>query len=603
MSAFRASAWLPSVRWLLMAACVLGLAANANGEETARGWRETNSFAAPEARQAAAVDQRFVYAIASDVVAKYDRASGHLLARSQGAATHLNSGFLADDKLYLAHSNYPARPEHSEIKVLDPATMRLSTWHDFDASEGSLTWCVRVGDAWWCNFAYYGDENAKSYVAKFIDWQEVARWTYPPQVLVAFGQKSSSGGIWRDGRLLVTGHDEREIHVLELPAEGHVLTFIATVAAPFTGQGIAADPPTGGLVGIDRAKRRVVLAMLDNERPAPTWKACLAQPAAWYATREAVRIADQVLLYQRACGGWQKNVDMAAPLDEAAQARLRATRSESGTIDNGATHTQIRFLAREATATDEPRFREGTLAGIDYLLAAQYPSGGWPQVFPNPTGYRQHITFNDNAMTGALEVLRDVALGKRDFEFVDEARRTQAAAAVRRGIECILKCQIVVDGRPTVWCAQHDRDTFAPATARSYELPSFSGAESVGVVRFLMQIDEPSPAVIVSIEGAVDWFERARLNGIRTEIRQDASLPRGWDKVVVEDPQAPPLWARFYDLKTNRPFFCSRDGVPREHLAEIDYERRTGYAWYVTSPADLLARDYARWKQRWRSQP
>jgi hypothetical protein len=32
------------------------------------------------------------------------------------------------------------------------------------------------------------------------------------------------------------------------------------VAAPFTGQGIAPDPVSGGLVGIDRKNRQILLA-------------------------------------------------------------------------------------------------------------------------------------------------------------------------------------------------------------------------------------------------------------------------------------------------------------------------------------------------------
>ena len=43
-----------------------------------------------------------------------------------------------------------------------------------------------------------------------------------------------------------------------------------------------------------------------------TWAQCLQQPRAWYKTEDAIRIADNVLLYQRESGGWPKNIDMAA---------------------------------------------------------------------------------------------------------------------------------------------------------------------------------------------------------------------------------------------------------------------------------------------------
>ena len=79
------------------------------------------------------------------------------------------------------------------------------------------------------------------------------------------------------------------------------------------------------------------------EKPV-AWKQCLQQPPAWYGGAEAVRIADNVLFYQRAAGGWHKNVDMAVPLDEAARTRLRAEREQKdGTIDNGATNQTTAF--------------------------------------------------------------------------------------------------------------------------------------------------------------------------------------------------------------------------------------------------------------------
>ncbi|MBX3413551.1 MAG: hypothetical protein KF708_12745 [Pirellulales bacterium] len=253
----------PYARGLLVAILALSNSAFAADNVATHDWHETHSFAAPEARQAAAADERYVYAISSTTVAQHDRETGKLIARSHPPAKHLNSGFFHEGQLYLAHSNYPAKPEQSEIKRLDLATLKLTTWHDFGASDGSLTWCVRdVAGAWWCNFAYYGEDNTKTYVARLVDGQEKGRWTYPARVVQAFGQKSSSGGVWYHGKLLVTGHDERELHILELPADVATgeLRHVATVKAPFTGQGIAIDPVTDGLLGIDRGKRRVIFA-------------------------------------------------------------------------------------------------------------------------------------------------------------------------------------------------------------------------------------------------------------------------------------------------------------------------------------------------------
>jgi PelA/Pel-15E family pectate lyase len=294
-----------------------------------------------------------------------------------------------------------------------------------------------------------------------------------------------------------------------------------------------------------------------------------------------LRTAANVLSYQSPHGGWPKNVDMEKRSYRGDPARLEPT------FDNGATHGHLRFVARAFKATGDARFAKAFEKGLDYVFAAQYPNGGWPQIFPLKGGYANHITFNDNAMIGVMQLLKEVAAGK-GFDFVDAPRRERARAAVERGVECILRCQIAVEGAPAVWCAQHDERTLEPRPARSYEKASLSGGESAGIVLFLMDLEKPSPAVVRAIEGACAWFERRKLTGIRV-------VRKGDDKVVVEDTGAPPLWARFYDMATGKPIFCGRHGVIKERLADIERERRTGYAWYVDSGAAVLAR-WSAWR-------
>lgn len=65
------------------------------------------------------------------------------------------------------------------------------------------------------------------------------------------------------------------------------------------------------------------------------------------------------------------------------------------------------------------------------------------------------------------------------------------------------------------------------------------------------------------------------------------------------DPTGAPLWARFYEIGANRPIFSGRDGVVKYSLQEIEAERRADYQCYVTTPANLLARDYPAWRTRW----
>jgi len=314
---------------------------------------------------------------------------------------------------------------------------------------------------------------------------------------------------------------------------------------------------------------------------------------------EAVRLAETMLLHQRDNGGWPKNYDEDQALTDAEKAGILAQKSrDDTTFDNGATHSEVRHLAKVYQSTPETRYKEAALKGIEFMLRAQYANGGWPQFYPKSKGYSRHITFNDNAMIGVMRTLRDITRRESEFAFVGEDLRARAAAAVEKAIPCILKCQIVVNGKKTAWCAQHDEKTLAPAKARSYELPSLSGSESVGIIRFLMGIDRPAPEIVEAIQAAVTWFDEAKLEGIREIRREDPTLPKGWDKVVVQDTSAPPMWARFYEIGTNKPIFCSRDGIPRATLAEISYERRNGYSWLGHYAANLLAKDYPAWRKK-----
>ena len=324
-----------------------------------------------------------------------------------------------------------------------------------------------------------------------------------------------------------------------------------------------------------------------------TIDALAGRPDAWPASDEGRRVLDNVVSWQQPSGGWWKAYDVrTAPPDDAAPAH-----DGRSTFDNDATWSELRLLARAVTLVGDARHRAAFDRGLRATLDSQYANGGFPQRFPPPPDYGRHVTFNDDAMTNVLRLLRDVAAGESPFAFVDHAVREEAADAFDRGIACILSAQVVIDGKPTVWCAQHDADTLAPAAARSYELPSLSGGESADVVLLLMSIDEPSDAVKDAVVAAIDWYERAKLTGVRLERFDDADAPRGFDVRLVADADAPPLWGRFYDLDTGRVFFADRDGVKVDSLDQIGVERRTGYAWLRPFGAKLLAA-YPVWAER-----
>lgn len=320
----------------------------------------------------------------------------------------------------------------------------------------------------------------------------------------------------------------------------------------------------------------------------------------WYGSNEAVRIADNVLLYQRTTGGWPANVDMSRELTEEQKSKVRMAKERAdSTLDNGASHTHVDYLARVYNATNQERFREAFFRGLDYLLKAQYANGGWPQTYPSLRGYSKFITFNDGAMIGAMAVLRDIAGNRAPYAFVDENRREKAGRAVQEGIQCILKCQIVVAGRRTAWCQQHDDKTLQPRPARAFEPAAITACESVGIVEFLMSIDNPRQEIIDAVQNAAAWFDNVKIMGIRQVSKPDESQERGFDKVIVADPTATPIWARFYEIGANRPIFGDRDGKVYSAMSQISAERRTGYSWYGDWPADMLRKHYPLWRGRW----
>jgi PelA/Pel-15E family pectate lyase len=334
-----------------------------------------------------------------------------------------------------------------------------------------------------------------------------------------------------------------------------------------------------------------------------SWKQVATRmPADWYGSDDAKKVAENVLLTQKDIGGWAKNKPYHHIFTEAEKAAFIKSKSEIGaTFDNNSTITELRFLAKVYTNIKDERYKKAFDKGLDYIFAAQYQNGGWPQFFPFRTGksvsYASHITYNDDAMVNTMRFLEEIYTNDKDFTAmqVSDTVKEKAKISFNKGVDCILKTQIVVDGKPTVWCAQHDEVTLAPANARKYELASFSSSESVNIVNMLMNIHHPSKQLIASIDGAVKWFQDHKIEGIRIDHEIDKDGKK--NLIVVPDASAEPVWGRFYDLETGKAYFCDRDGIKKSSIAEIGYERRNGYGWYTTSPSKLFEK-YPKWKAK-----
>lgn len=327
---------------------------------------------------------------------------------------------------------------------------------------------------------------------------------------------------------------------------------------------------------------------LEAPRAAPSSPGFFLQPHMtdeWFRTEEARRVADAIVSFQTPTGGWSKRVALERPRRRGESWASEGNQTWIGTFDNGATTEQMRFLARVVRAQDDPRYRAAFLKGLEYILEAQYPNGCWPQIYPLAGSYHDAVTFNDDAMVNILRVLEEVARG--EVAFVPEAARRRARSSLERGVECILAAQVVVDGRRTVWGAQHDPLTLVPVKARAYEPASLSGRESARIVDFLMSLETADPRVAQAVRGAVQWFRETALYG--------------YDYTMAEGrrarPGAGPLWARFYEIGTNRPIFGNRQGEVLYDYEQVDEERKAHYAWYTDEPTGTLRR-YEAWARR-----
>ncbi|MEN3323159.1 pectate lyase [Mariniflexile soesokkakense] len=323
-----------------------------------------------------------------------------------------------------------------------------------------------------------------------------------------------------------------------------------------------------------------------------------------YDESDYTKIADNMLLFQRDNGGWPKNYDMRAILTPEQVNKVVNTKNMlHTTFDNATTYTHIYYLAQVYTATKIEKYKDAFLRGMDFVLKAQYTNGGWPQYYPLEKNYSRHITFNDGAYMGIMDVLQQIMDNNPDFSFVDTDLKAKVTKAYTKGLECILKMQIVNQGKLTAWCQQHDEVDLSPAWARAFEPPSISNGESAPVVLFLMAIDNPNKEIINSIQSAVKWFEDSKIYNTRIESFEIEPFESKFttvrrDRRVVIDSTAPPIWTRYYELETSKPLFSDRNSKYLYALDEVSVERRNGYAWYTYAPQQVLEK-YTEWQKKW----
>lgn len=301
-------------------------------------------------------------------------------------------------------------------------------------------------------------------------------------------------------------------------------------------------------------------------------------------------LANNIITWQLPHGGFYKNGAAAyAAAWNGSAARSGWTGAngvELGTIDNGATVTELMFLADVYRRSKDTKYRDAARKALDFLLKMQYPSGGFPQVYPErPGSYSNYVTFNDDAMARVMILLDQASklVAPLSMDLFTSEQQGKLAGALAKGFDYILAAQIVQNGVKTVWCAQHDPTTYAAMGARSYELASKSGSESVGIVTLLLT--QPQTALLkASAQAAIAWYKTSGVANTAYVGRASGSTDDAYDP--IQSKSGATMWYRFYDLAEDKGFFSGRlpsddpPGVGKKYdIMQIEAERRYGYQW------------------------
>lgn len=243
---------------------------------------------------------------------------------------------------------------------------------------------------------------------------------------------------------------------------------------------------------------------------------------------------------QNANGGWRYLADVSALKPDSARA---VRRKGTSTFDDNTSQAAVAFLMDLDQVLDEAWLDEAVKLALGFMIHSQFPNGAWPQRYPPGRGYGGYYTFNDNAINDCIRVML------RAHELY---KRAEHLAGARRGGDFLILSQIPAP--QSGWAQQYSHD-LKPAWARSFEPPGVCSAVTARNIRTLVDLYlyTRDAKYLKPIPAAIRWLEKSKLK--------------------------PGLWARLYEMKTNRPIYGDRDGKIHYTLEEISAERVKGYSW------------------------
>ncbi len=310
----------------------------------------------------------------------------------------------------------------------------------------------------------------------------------------------------------------------------------------------------------------------------------LAYVAAYKATGdryylEAIDEVAQALIFgQLKSGGWTNCIDFDPKGTLVAQYRNgRGKGKNNSSLDDGQTQTAIRFMI-QADAVFEFKnaaIHESATFALDALLAAQFPSGGFPQVWTGPVAKHEPVqanfpthdyrtegrvknywdmpTLNDNVCVHVAHVLRDAYQTYQDEKYM---------RALKKLGDFLLLAQMP-EPQPA-WAQQYNLQ-MQPIWARKFEPPAIAGHESQSIIELLIEIAAVTGdrKYLSTLPNAINYLQRS-------------TLPDG-------------QIARYYELETNRPLYMQRSG-DQYSLTFDDSDLPSHYSWKSKSQVSRLQR-------------
>ncbi|MCA9432707.1 MAG: hypothetical protein KC940_19490, partial [Candidatus Omnitrophica bacterium] len=303
-----------------------------------------------------------------------------------------------------------------------------------------------------------------------------------------------------------------------------------------------------------------------------------------YYLEVAKQTAMALVRGQLLSGGWDYRIEFDPEKRKSYAYRVDNNREASrntSTLDDNTTQSALRFLMRVDQTLDlkNEAIHDAVVYSLKHLLDAQYPNGAWPQRFdssPDPQkhpvmkasypetwsrthpdqDYRSYYTFNDNTISDMVRVMLDAHEIYGDPKYLESAEKAG---------DFVLLAQMP-EPQPA-WAQQYDVEMH-PAWARKFEPPAVTGGESRGAIQTLLMVYEATgkEKYLEPIPKALDYFEISR-------------LPNG-------------ELARFYELKTNRPLFFTKN----YQLTYDDSDMPTHYSFKQGYWVDSVRAEYERVK-------